>query len=407
MGTLKTQVGLAASVAAFLLLLLVLVLARLSGAGSRASATVVLNGNDRNDVVLGQDIVVDIDNVPSHWSGTISVNSTRRFRLDSTHFLLSATVANGFKRAGANDLTVLLQDDHGTAIPIAGSSGSYRFVTIPNVILHPEVQNVEGEGSARAVLVEDRSGYRWGVSHQPDWVTILPGAAGTEDGKIDYVVQKNPTNEARTAQLKVGDAVFEIRQRAPVAIQLPFRETFSSDVLPAPVWMMRKRDEDKQFEVESRWFIEEQAGRHSTLAVEPGGPGHSNSLVIESHQADPHTWASQIQLPGLDLTTNVTYVLSLSLKAEVPGPVSFGLMQRTPPYQGCGLFEFVTITHEWTQFTKAFQVSGIRCGAENNELSLQIGRISGKLWLASVSLIQQPRVPSVAGRQQIVSRTQR
>jgi len=357
---------------------------------TRSRATLVLNANDVNDVALGHDIPVVVENVPDGWSGAISVNSAQRFPFRSTPFRLKATVENGFKRHGINDLAVVLLDQNGAALPIKGSDGHYHIATVPNVTVHPELQVVDAEPTSRAIIVEEKVGYRSGVSGRPEWVTIRPRPGGIYDGKIHYDVQRNTSNEPRSAQFLIGDAIFEIQQRAPVAVQLPYRESFSSRVPPSPIWLLDKRDHGERIEAESRWFLDEQPGRQSTVTVEPGGPGGSNSLIIQNSQADSRPWATQLDLPEIEVETGARYVVSVFLKAEVPGSVTINFTQRTAPYQDCGLFQTVAVTKDWTEVTLPFRVSSENCGAKKNRLAIWTGTLAGKLWIANVSLGLSP-----------------
>src|SRR5207244_11396967 len=99
------------------------------------------------------------------------------------------------------------------------------------------------------------------------------------------------------------------------------------------------------------------------------------SLVVESKQADPRAWMTQLELPRLAVEEDARYVVSLFLKAEIPGPVSISFMQSTDPYRSCGLSHTVPVTSSWTAFAMPFRVAGTRCGATNNRLPIQTGSI--------------------------------
>lgn len=63
-----------------------------------------------------------------------------------------------------------------------------------------------------------------------------------------------------------------------------------------------------------------------------------------------------------------------------------GLGQSSAPYGNCGLAQTASVSNSWTQFTFPFQVSGKNCGPANNRLSIQAGKVAGKLWIAKISL---------------------
>ncbi|HUQ72082.1 MAG TPA: hypothetical protein VM165_21315, partial [Planctomycetaceae bacterium] len=359
----------------------------------RPAATLVLNSNDQNSVALGRDVVLEIGNVPNGWSGAISVNAAQRIEFRSSPFRLAATPENGFKRSGVNNLTVVLLDRNGVEVPVKGADGRYQIITVPNVTVRPESQIAEAEPHSRTIVVAGRFGYEWAVSGQPEWLTIRSGASGTGDGKIEYDVHRNTTNEVRSARLLMGDASFEIEQRATVSTHIPFRERFSSRVPPGGVWMLDKRDHGEEVETTSRWFLDEQPGRHSAVTVESGGPGESNSLVIRSSPADTRPWATLLELPEIVVETDSSYVFTVFLKADVPGPVTISFTQRRPPYQNCGLSQAVSVTQDWTAFALPFKVTGVSCGAKDNRLALGTGRIDGTLSIANVSL-----EPAAAGQ---------
>jgi hypothetical protein len=348
------------------------------------------NGADASvspsEVTLGQEVLVNVDHVPDGWSGSIAVNSAQRFAFTSQPYRLKAIVENGFNRHGMTSIAVTLLDRNGAQLPFKEGNGHYQVFTRTQVNMHPESQVVEPEASSRAVTVEAVPGYDWIPRDVPDWITITSGARGTGDGRIDYDVSANTTNQARTAKLAIGDTVFEIRQRRPNAVQIPYRETFTSLAPPSPIFMIDQSQDDLDPQASWKWFFEEQPGRHSTVTVGPEGPDGVNSLIVQNGTRDQRAWATQLELPRIAVEAGARYVLSVSMKADVPSPVSISFGQRTEPFRNCGLFETVSVTGTWNTFTIPFRPAGPGCGAVNNRLSFETASIGGTLWIANVSL---------------------
>jgi hypothetical protein len=127
-------------------------------------------------------------------------------------------------------------------------------------------------------------------------------------------------------------------------------------------------------------------GRRGGWRIAAEGPDGKNSLVLQKQQMDAQPWESQVFLPRLKVVDGARYRVSLRLKAEHPAPVWLTFGQRTSPYHGCGLDQKFDVAATWIEATAPFRVAGANCGADNNRLSIMVGRVAGKFWISGLSL---------------------
>jgi hypothetical protein len=340
-------------------------------------------------------IDVSVVGAPQGWSGQLNLNNVRRFPLNATHHLLDLTSADGWNAKGENFLFAVLRDQNGRELPLPnhGRVAAEFALSMPNnppaapaavtavlVDLVPDSRNLPAEGGAGVVAVSAPAGRSWSVGATPPWVKIVPGGRS-----FSYRVDANPTNDLRTADVAVGDGVFRVVQFRPAAIQLPFHEMFRSRRTPVPIFTLAGRSENP-LGSPTRWVLDEQPGQTSLLAVEPEPAGGGNRLSIQRLQADPRAWATQIQLPGIAAKMGEDYRVSISMKADTPGPVSVIFEQRTAPFGNCGLVWTFPVSIRWELYRTAFQAKGEGCGAANNRLSIQVGRFAGKVWISDFSI---------------------
>jgi len=232
--------------------------------------------------------------------------------------------------------------------------------------------------------VTARTGYRWSVSGAPDWIKITSGAQGTGNSTVSYTVDENTTNEARSATLTIGDTIFEISQSRPATIQLPYYDNFHYNAPPPPIWtQVRKR---RVLESPKGWLIDEPFGKHSALSMTAEGPKGGNSVVIEK-KADPRAWSTLMLLPAISVKEGETYKISTWMKTQNPGPVTIAFGQRSEPYGPCGLSHTFWVSKDWAAYAVPFRVTGVNCDAANNRLSIEVGQIGGKLWIANFSMV--------------------
>jgi len=340
---------------------------------------------DKEAVKLGDELQIRVENLQQAWSGELFVNSLRNFQFESKVYALKATVRNGFNEEGPTDLYVLLKGANRHQIPLA-NGGRLRVNVLPTAVkIRTESWNVTADGASRGVTVKASPGYKWSVHGAPDWVKINSGAQGSGDGEISYTVGENTTNEARTAKLTIGDAIFEITQLRPAVIQIPFYDTFRYTTPPAPLWM-RVYKGKLSLSSSDRWVIDEPFGKRSTLSIAAEAPKGGNSFLVKK-QADPRSWSTMLVLPAVNVKERVTYKISTWMKAQNPGPVTIGFDQRTAPYGNCGLSHTFMVTNDWAEYAIPFRVTGDGCDAANNRLTIAAGQIRGELWVANFSVV--------------------
>ncbi len=74
------------------------------------------------------------------------------------------------------------------------------------------------------------------------------------------------------------------------------------------------------------------------------------------------------------------------MKAEHPAEVAVLVSQGTQPWAACGDKSFIRVSQEWKEYEVPLRVAGQNCGPESNRLTIEAGRIQGKLWIADLAL---------------------
>ncbi len=224
-------------------------------------------------------------------------------------------------------------------------------------------------------------GHSWAVRRLPDWMTIMSGGSGVGDGMVTYTLSENDSGEDRWAVISVGDKFFRVIQPCFPYIFLPVVEPFNNPSVGPP------SEGFSYLPRPSRWHVEDVPGESSTIAVTAGGPQGSDSLVLERHDPpDDAPGATEVYFPEIDVYKGAGYRLSLWLKAQQPALIRVRLGQKTAPYNRCGLDQPVDVSSSWRKVTVWFRAQGEGCGPLDNRLSIDAGRIRGKLWLSRVSL---------------------
>jgi hypothetical protein len=254
----------------------------------------------------------------------------------------------------ADRLSVLMPDKSSRASPRFGIS--------------PTSDTLGEEGGTGYVHVMTESSRNWGVQSSAPWVTITSGLNATGDGVVGYELTRNESNQVRRADIVIGGERYPILQRATRFVRIPFVDDFDAEP--------------------SRWVLEDHA-RTSTVSFDSRGPGGRTSLMLSKPAQDRELYQTQIYLPGIETEPGVGYRLSFWLKAEPPGSPWVAFNQRTQPFKNCGLWEMLTVPATWTPFVVRFTPSESGCGPDTNRLSLDVGHLSGKLWISKVSLTRE------------------
>jgi len=242
---------------------------------------------------------------------------------------------------------------------------------------------VNSQGGTGEIDVKAPPGFAWSVLGLPSWIAITHGAAGTGDGRVEYRIPENTSNQVRLAAFSIGDTTFEISQKRSPVIDVPFVENFR--LPPIDVWDIPPKDPGSG---PIQWVLDSQKGEETTMEVKAEGPDGGPSLLLERPQPASEAWRSQIYIRHINLRPGNEYAATLWLKAQPPGLVWLWLGQDTAPYHPCGLSEHMQATTVWTLQTVRFRSDGKGCGAENNRFAIQAGAISGKLWISKFSLVR-------------------
>ncbi len=357
------------------------------GTSGLAPAAVTLSSER---IVEGGDLQIQIDHMADDWRGDVTVNSNHHFSVDGKVIHLKTIPSNGFTAGEQAEIYVLLTNQHGHPIPVT-IGGRFRVLVIPRAVtLDNPGRSVEAGGTSGSFRVEATPGNKWSVTGAPDWVRIDPAKTGPDQGSVSYKVQANVTNDDRSASLRIGDATFEITQAHLPVIQIPFQDSFGYTTPPPPYWMLLPPGAATHGDSPVRWTWDEQPGQRTVLSLTKESPSKGTSLLITKPAQDTRDWAMQVFLPHVNLLVSAEYNLAVWMRAENPGPVSLLFGQNTEPYRGCGLYRTVAATESWQQFEARFRVPGNNCDSGNNRLTIQAGRIRGKLWITDLSLTSAP-----------------
>ena len=242
----------------------------------------------------------------------------------------------------------------------------------------PEKDSVGAAGGWGRIYVTAPAGSRWRVNGAPDWIKFAGGVTGDGNVALSFQADENDSNEYRSAEIAIGKETFEVSQPRSSYIFIPLQERFAES--PA-FW-------DTDADARSRWVLANLTGARARAGITTDGPAGKNSLVIEK-QADKNPWETMLYVPRIKTDPGAKYRLSLWLKAESPSKVWLTFGQRTEPYHDCGLDQVVEVSPAWKEVALPFQVKGEGCGADNNRLLIQIGKITGRLWLSQLLLTRE------------------
>jgi len=234
--------------------------------------------------------------------------------------------------------------------------------------ISPASDTLDEESGTGQIHVTTSSDRGWVVQSSAPWISIMSSRQGMGDGVVTYALATNRSNEGRRADILIGEKRYPVFQRGTRDVQIPFVDRFN-----APP---------------ERWILEDYSGR-SAMTFDLTSDGDRSALILSKPARDRDVYQTQIYLPRIDTEPGGEYQLSLSLKADPPGSLWVAFSQRTAPFKTCGLSEALTVPASWKSFVVRFTPSAPDCGADKNRLSLEVGHLSGRLWVSDVSLTRQ------------------
>lgn len=223
----------------------------------------------------------------------------------------------------------------------------------------------DGAGGPGQILVTAGAYHTWAVTANVPWITLASPSTGAGSAVVQYVVAPNDGAGLREGDLTIGGARYHIRQPEAPFIQPPFVDTFD-----APL---------------TRWQLETHSGR-ATIRLAREGPERTGALVLFKPGVDADSSNTQVYLPAIDTEAGASYDVSVRLRAEGIAEAWLSFEQRYAPYGPCGLWQPVALSSEWTTVTARFTAEGPGCGHDMNRLTIVAGNVSGRLWIADVSL---------------------
>ena len=156
-------------------------------------------------------------------SGSVSVTTDCSWTASTNAAWLTVSPASG---TGNGTVTfTALQNTTGasrTATIVIGSQSFSVVQAAPcSFAFSPAIGNFTAAGGTGSIAVTASASScdRAAASLSP-WITISSGQSGTGNGTIGYTVAANPTAEARTGSIQVGDQVFTVGQFGGTCIVL-------------------------------------------------------------------------------------------------------------------------------------------------------------------------------------------
>ena len=269
----------------------------------------------------------------------------------------------------------------------------------PAFSIAPPKDRISGNEGWGRIYVTARPGYLWSVRGVPAWISVNSGARGEGNGVIEYTLSENRSNEPRWAALSIGEQIFRIIQLRSSTVYTPFDESFST------IWYSGEPDSSPDLGTPDRWILEYRSvWRSTTLAIKTKGTGRGRLLVLDKPvPPDDAPDATVIYLPSVELEESEWYRLSLRVKAQHPGQLLLHL-GKGPPYDDCGLDLPIDVSPAWREMTLPFRFPASACESKGhgprpaaprdlltgNRLSIEAGKITGKLWISRVALQREP-----------------
>jgi len=150
------------------------------------------NGNCFND---GQNVVMELYN-----PGGQKIASLSHCGLRSTNLTLTAS----------GTYTFLVHDDD------YAQSSSYSltttFIGACNYSITPTSASVGGAATNSTVAVAAQAGCAWTSTANVSWLTITNGATGSGNGTVSYLVDANPSTNARAGTMTIAGWTFIVNQ---------------------------------------------------------------------------------------------------------------------------------------------------------------------------------------------------
>ena len=256
--------------------------------------------------------------------------------------------------------------------------------SLRSIQIDPLDDRIDPAGDWGRIYVSAPPGRFWHTRHLPHWMTLTSRGSGNGSGIIEYRLDKNASGKDRLADIPIGDSLFRLVQPHFPYVYFPFVETFINRNTRAPSGGYSYLPQP------SRWHLEDSPGGNTRLSIVPGGPdGHDSLMVDRSDPPDADPRATAIYFPGIDLQEGAGYRLTLWLKTEYPSEVSIQFGQATAPGQSCGLDRPVDATTDWRKVAMWFRATGQGCKGASQRLSIELGKIAGKLWLSQVVLSRE------------------
>lgn len=313
-----------------------------------------------------------------------AVQDSRRFRFAGEFPITSADARWGNAIAVYENLSLPRSQSGVVSIDLTNSLGRTLEVRIPSapedqgsmkppppvvsnlasvLRLEPAEDQASWTGGSGKVYMAGPADTRWTVDSVPPWIRVT----GT-DGALTYSVEPNLSAERRSATLRIGGRPYTVTQTRSPYISIPYTERFTD-------W-------------QDRWMLA-QHGERASLQPGPPSPNGGATVLVEKARMDPQPYLTQLFLPFVQVEHGRSYQLSFWVKSERAAELEAVLSTKRPPHEFCGFAEKFSVTATWTRFSLPLRLSGAGCTAETNRLSFLLGGLSGRLWLADLSILPE------------------
>ena len=152
---------------------------------------------------------------------------------------------------------------------------------------------------------------------------------------------------------------------------------------------------DFETSIVSPWNLGVTSGSTATLARDTTAPATGAACArIAITAASGTDWHVQFQQINRALVQGQSYDLSFRARGSVPRALSLSAQKNSPDWRGYGLSGQVSLTTNWTHYTRSFTATETVADAR---IQFFLGTTTGTVWIDDVRLV--PRPPEVYRRE--------
>jgi hypothetical protein len=134
--------------------------------------------------------------------------------------------------------------------------------------------------------------------------------------------------------------------------------------------------------------VDEENGYRATIDRDTALPGEGAfSARVEVQAAPGEDWRINLFTDGVRLEKGRRYDVTFLARADRPRNITLGAQKGSPDWDGYGLWQAVTLSTEWKEYTVAFESTGTDPDAR---LEFLFGERAGTVWIDAVRMGPHP-----------------